>query len=222
MSVATIHDLTTASRGPRPARPVPHAAVDAPASVTVTVRIDLPDGQLPAGAADLVESLRALAAPAATGPAPAGPAPAGPAPAGPAPAGPGTAGPAVAHATAPSQRPTAGRPVPAATQPGDEATLRVFLASRVVVLGGVPVRLTRREFDLLAFFCAHPRQVFDRRQLLRQVWGYEMVSGERTVDVHVRRLRVKLGEPEPLIVTVRGVGYRLDDAARVVVVAGPA
>jgi DNA-binding response OmpR family regulator len=63
--------------------------------------------------------------------------------------------------------------------------------------------------------------VFDRAQLLRQVWGYEMVSGERTVDVHVRRLRVKLGEPGPLIATVRGVGYRLDEAARVVVVAGP-
>jgi DNA-binding response OmpR family regulator len=99
--------------------------------------------------------------------------------------------------------------------------LRVFLASRVVVQGGVPVRLTRREFDLLAFFCDHPRQVFDRQQLLRQVWGYELVSGERTVDVHVRRLRIKLGGPGPLIATVRGVGYRLDEAARVAVVAGP-
>jgi DNA-binding response OmpR family regulator len=83
------------------------------------------------------------------------------------------------------------------------------------------VRLTRREFDLLAFFCTNPRQVFDRAALLRQVWGYGMIGGERTVDVHVRRLRAKLGQSAPLIVTVRGVGYRLDEAARVAVVAGP-
>jgi two-component system OmpR family response regulator len=192
MSVATIHDLGTAPRGPRPVRPVPQPA-DRPASVTVTVRIDLPDGRLPAGAADLLASLRALAG-----------------------AGPDTvAGPAPVNGLAVPTRSAA------ADGPGDEGVLRVFLASRVVVQGGVPVRLTRREFDLLAFFCDHPRQVFDRQQLLRQVWGYELVSGERTVDVHVRRLRIKLGGPGPLIATVRGVGYRLDEAARVAVVAGP-
>ncbi len=190
MSVATIHDLGTAPRGPRPVRPVPPPA-GRPASVTVTVRIDLPDGRLPAGAADLVASLRALAG---SGPA---------------------AGTGQAAAT--------GQAVvtrPAVADGPDDGLLRVFLASRVVLQGGVPIRLTRREFDLLAFFCDHPRQVFDRRQLLRQVWGYEMVSGERTVDVHVRRLRIKLG-PGPLIATVRGVGYRLDEAARVAVVSGP-
>jgi two-component system, OmpR family, response regulator len=191
MSVATIHDLGTAPRGPRPVRPVPQP-VGRPASVTVTVRIDLPDGRLPAGAADLVASLRALAG----------------------------------ADTVAVQAPAAGRAVPtrsatAVGGPEDEGVLRVFLASRIVMQGGVPVRLTRREFDLLAFFCDHPRQVFDRQQLLRQVWGYEMVSGERTVDVHVRRLRIKLGGPGPLITTVRGVGYRLDEAARVAVVAGP-
>jgi two-component system, OmpR family, response regulator len=199
MSVATIHDLGTAPRGTRPVRPVPQP-VDRPASVTVTVRIDLPDGRLPAGAADLVASLRALAG-----------------------AGPDTV---AGQAPAAGRASVSGRAVPTrsaavADGPEDEGVLRVFLASRVVMQGGVPVRLTRREFDLLAFFCDHPRQVFDRPQLLRQVWGYEMVSGERTVDVHVRRLRIKLGGPGPLITTVRGVGYRLDEAARVAVVAGP-
>jgi DNA-binding response OmpR family regulator len=90
----------------------------------------------------------------------------------------------------------------------------------MVLRDGVPARLTRREYDLLVFLCEHPRRVFSRGQLLSQVWGYDLVSGERTVDVHVRRLRVKLGERGPLIATVRGVGYRLDDAAQVMVVSG--
>ncbi len=80
---------------------------------------------------------------------------------------------------------------------------------------GELVRLTRREFDLLAFLCESPRRVFSRSQLLRQVWGYEPVSGERTVDVHVRRLRVKLGDDTyPVVATVRGVGYRLAEGAQ--------
>jgi DNA-binding response OmpR family regulator len=81
----------------------------------------------------------------------------------------------------------------------------------------VPVRLTRREYDLLVFLCENPRRVFTRGQLLRHVWGYDMAGGERTVDVHVRRLRLKLGGHGPLIGTVRGVGYRLDDGANVTV-----
>ncbi|HEY2674229.1 MAG TPA: winged helix-turn-helix domain-containing protein [Rugosimonospora sp.] len=99
------------------------------------------------------------------------------------------------------------------------ASLRIYLASRMVLRSGAPIRLTRREYDLLTFLCEYPRRVFSRRQLMRQVWGHEMVGGERTVDVHVRRLRVKLGEPGPVISTVRGVGYRLDDAASVDIVA---
>ena len=209
MSVATIHDLGTAPRGTRPVRPVP-PPVDRPASVTVTVRIELPDGRLPAGAADLVASLRALAG---NGPEA------------------GTAQGALTGQAAVTGEVAVGGQVAvgghavvdrsaAGNGPDDDGVLRVFLASRVVLQGGVPVRLTRREFDLLAFFCDHPRQVFDRRQLLGQVWGYVMVGGERTVDVHVRRLRIKLGGFGPLIATVRGVGYRLDEAARVAVVAG--
>lgn len=96
--------------------------------------------------------------------------------------------------------------------------LRVHPAARAVFLDGEPVALTRREYDLLQFFCDHPRRVFTRAQLLNFVWGYDMVGGERTVDVHVRRLRVKLGDL-PIVSTVRGVGYRLDDHAPVTMVA---
>ncbi len=84
-------------------------------------------------------------------------------------------------------------------------------ASRTVLRDGRSVQLTRREFDLLLFFCEHPRRVFSRDQLLSHVWGYEWVGGSRTVDVHVRRLRIKLGPDNPVVRTVHGVGYRLDD-----------
>jgi two-component system, OmpR family, response regulator len=83
--------------------------------------------------------------------------------------------------------------------------------ARAVVQDGRPVQLTRREFDLLLFLCEHPRRVFTRHQLLSHVWGYEWVGGSRTVDVHVRRLRIKLGQDAPVVRTVHGIGYRLDD-----------
>jgi DNA-binding response OmpR family regulator len=63
--------------------------------------------------------------------------------------------------------------------------------------------------------------VFSRAQLLQQVWGYDMVGTERTVDVHVRRLRVKLGDCAAVIATVRGVGYRLDDDTPIAIVIQP-
>jgi hypothetical protein len=94
--------------------------------------------------------------------------------------------------------------------------VRLLLASRQVVLDGELLPMTRLEFDLLLFLAQHPRRVFTRNQLLTGVWGYEH-TGERTVDVHVRRLRVKLGGHLPLITTVYGVGYRLSDDARVAV-----
>ena len=65
------------------------------------------------------------------------------------------------------------------------------------------------EYELLKFFATHPGKVFTREQLLSRVWGYEYYGGARTVDVHVRRLRAKLGEEHAnLIQTVRSVGYR--------------
>ena len=72
-----------------------------------------------------------------------------------------------------------------------------------------PLDLTYKEFELLRFLAQHPGRVFSRDQLLREVWGYDYFGGTRTVDVHVRRLRAKLGsEHEALIGTVRQVGYK--------------
>ena len=69
--------------------------------------------------------------------------------------------------------------------------------------------LTFKEFELLKFLAQHPGRVFSRAQLLQEVWGYDYYGGTRTVDVHVRRLRAKLGsDHETLIGTVRHVGYR--------------
>ncbi len=75
---------------------------------------------------------------------------------------------------------------------------------------GTVLNLTYKEFELLKYLAQHPGRVFTRAQLLNEVWGYDYYGGTRTVDVHVRRLRAKLGaENESLISTVRNVGYRL-------------
>ena len=76
-------------------------------------------------------------------------------------------------------------------------------------LRGRTLDLTFKEFELLKFLAQHPGRVFTRAVLLQEVWGYDYFGGTRTVDVHVRRLRAKLGiEHESLIGTVRNVGYR--------------
>jgi DNA-binding response OmpR family regulator len=76
-------------------------------------------------------------------------------------------------------------------------------------LAGGPVDLTYMEYELLKFFVQHRGRVWSREQLLSRVWGYEYFGGARTVDVHVRRLRAKLGEERAgWITTVRSVGYR--------------
>ena len=81
-----------------------------------------------------------------------------------------------------------------------------------VSLEGVPLDLTFKEFELLRFLAEHAGRVFTRPALMREVWGYDFYGGTRTVDVHVRRLRAKLGPThENLIETVRGVGYRAAD-----------
>ncbi|MEH0843842.1 winged helix-turn-helix domain-containing protein [Micromonospora sp. CPCC 205711] len=107
-------------------------------------------------------------------------------------------------------------PRPAAVPPEDEDpdVLRVLAGSRVVRQGDREIPLTRIEFELLLFLAEHPHRVFTRLQLLASVWGYEHAVA-RTVDVHVRRLRAKLGPDTPLVTTVYGVGYRLADDARV-------
>jgi DNA-binding response OmpR family regulator len=93
-------------------------------------------------------------------------------------------------------------------------------ASYSAKVRGRSLDLTFKEFELLRFLVMHPSRVFTREQLLSEVWGYDYFGGTRTVDVHVRRLRAKLGEQESLIGTVRNVGYRFnvydeDDSERV-------
>ncbi len=79
-----------------------------------------------------------------------------------------------------------------------------------VRLRGRPLDLTFREFELLKALASAPNRVFTRDLLLQEVWGYDYFGGSRTVDVHVRRVRAKLGpEYESMIATVRGVGYKL-------------
>jgi len=84
----------------------------------------------------------------------------------------------------------------------DDATYTAKLENRTL-------DLTFKEFELVKFLAQHPGRVFTRQQLLQEVWGYDYFGGTRTVDVHVRRLRAKLGaDHETLIGTVRNVGYR--------------
>jgi DNA-binding response OmpR family regulator len=132
-----------------------------------------------------------------------------------------TAGPAEVEARlrlAVSRQASTAPPAPDEIRSGDlsidEATYTARLRSRVL-------DLTFKEFELLKFLAQHPGRVFTRAHLLQEVWGYDYFGGTRTVDVHVRRLRAKLGpEHEALIGTVRNVGYRFvplkggDDARR--------
>ena len=86
-------------------------------------------------------------------------------------------------------------------------------AARQVLLGGREVKLTAREFDLLSYLLAFPSRVHTRDVLLENVWGREFSGDQKTVDVHVRWLREKFADMAPFeIVTVRGIGYRLDRA----------
>jgi DNA-binding response OmpR family regulator len=81
---------------------------------------------------------------------------------------------------------------------------------RVVTVEGQPVRLTRKEFDVLAVLARHPGLVIGRDQLLSEVWGSSWTGDQHTLDVHVAAIRSKCGRPQ-LITTVRGVGYRLSE-----------
>jgi DNA-binding response OmpR family regulator len=104
----------------------------------------------------------------------------------------------------------------AAAQSGDDVPdeirsgdLVVDEATYTARISGRALDLTYKEFELLKFIAQHPGRVFTRAQLLQEVWGYDYFGGTRTVDVHVRRLRAKLGsEYESMIGTVRQVGYK--------------
>ena len=82
-------------------------------------------------------------------------------------------------------------------------------------LKGRSLDLTYKEFELLKYMAQHPGRVFTRSQLLQEIWGYDYFGGTRTVDVHIRRLRSKLGtEFEAIIGTVRNVGYRFNTSPK--------
>ena len=105
------------------------------------------------------------------------------------------------------------RKLTAPANSGDESIrfkdLELNLATYQATVGGAPVDLTFMEYELLRFFLTHPTRAWSRAQILSQVWGYDYFGGSRTVDVHVRRLRAKLGEERSSwIATVRSVGYR--------------
>jgi len=93
-------------------------------------------------------------------------------------------------------------------------TLEVNLATYQVAIDGRPVDFTYMEYELLKFLVTHPGRVFSREALLSRVWGFDYYGGARTVDVHVRRVRAKLGhEHAGRIKTVRSVGYRFEGEA---------
>lgn len=101
----------------------------------------------------------------------------------------------------------------AAANQGDEVVsyrdLSLNTATYQALVGNRPIDLTYMEYELLRFFVTNQGRVWSREQLLSRVWGYDYFGGARTVDVHVRRLRAKLGEERSSwITTVRSVGYR--------------
>lgn len=87
--------------------------------------------------------------------------------------------------------------------------LQVQQEHRSVQIAGEPLELTPKEFDLLLLLLSHPQRVYMREELLEQVWEMDYAGGTRTVDIHIQRLRKKLGEPyQNILQTVYGVGYK--------------
>ena len=98
--------------------------------------------------------------------------------------------------------------VSAASQPIQVDDLVIHPDTYEALLDGAPLNLTYKEYELLKFLASHPERVWARQALLNQIWEYDYYGGTRTVDVHVRRLRAKLGRYGNLIQTVRQVGYK--------------
>ena len=87
--------------------------------------------------------------------------------------------------------------------------LKIIVSERKALLEGIALNLTPKEFDLLVLLVSHSERVYTREELLDFVWGMEYIGGTRTVDIHMRRLRQKLGSTyEDMLQTVHGVGYR--------------
>ena len=108
-------------------------------------------------------------------------------------------------------RRTGGEPAPAAPRLLSHGSLKLDPACFKVWNQDQPVQLTLKEFEVLKKFLEHPGRVFTRDQLLNDIWGYDYTGDTRTVDVHIRTLRQKLGSSGEIIETVRGVGYRLQE-----------
>ncbi len=90
--------------------------------------------------------------------------------------------------------------------------IEINTASCEVTVGGMPLVLTHKEYELLRFLAGNKDRVFTREILLEQVWGYDYYGGDRTVDVHIRRLRSKLNDTDgSYIKTVRNIGYKFSD-----------
>ena len=102
-----------------------------------------------------------------------------------------------------------GRGVQQAVQTIKIDNLEVNLEEHKVIVDGEEVVLTLKEFELLKKFLLHSGIVFSRDKLLNDIWGYEFTGETRTVDVHIRTLRQKLGSAGDLVETIRGVGYRM-------------
>ncbi|HJV16347.1 MAG TPA: response regulator transcription factor [Bacillales bacterium] len=94
--------------------------------------------------------------------------------------------------------------------------IKINKTTREVLIDQIPItNLTPKEFDLLYYFVQHPKQVFSREQLLERVWGYQFYGDERTVDVHIKRLRKKIEtQSQPFFHTVWGVGYKFDETIK--------
>ncbi|MFV0252774.1 MAG: winged-helix domain-containing protein [Beutenbergiaceae bacterium] len=104
-----------------------------------------------------------------------------------------------------------GAPATEVVQEIEAGELMIDAGGYTAKLRGSPLDLTYKEFELLKYLSQHPGRVFTRAQLLQEVWGYDYFGGTRTVDVHIRRLRAKLGpEHDSMIGTVRNVGYRFE------------
>lgn len=88
-------------------------------------------------------------------------------------------------------------------------SISMDVAKHVVKVDGKEVKLTYKEFELLAMLMKHKEKVFGREEILEKIWGYDFDGENRTVDVHIRTLRTKLGEAGNIIETVRGIGYKV-------------